>query len=178
MPRFLRSNNDAMTFVDFETADHGPDSACAIGLVRVSDDRIVTRRHYLVRPPRQSFFFSDTHGITWEKVCDQPTFAALWPEIHELVLGAEFLASHGASFDRRVLKSCCRAANIFPPQIPHVCTIMLARKTWGIRPTGLFEVCRHLELRLNHHEPLSDAEACAGVVLAARRRGSEICLTC
>lgn len=165
-----------MTFVaiDFETADHGPDSACAIGLVRACDDRIVTRRYYLVRPPRQSFFFSDIHGITWEKVCDQPTFASLWPEIQELVLGAEFLASHGASFDRRVLKSCCQAAKILPPQIPHVCTVKLARNTWGMHPTNLSMVCRHLGLRLNHHEALSDAEACAGIVLAARRCGADL----
>jgi DNA polymerase III subunit epsilon len=166
-----------MTFVaiDFETADHGPDSACAIGLVRASDDRILTRKYYLVRPPRRSFFFSDIHGITWEKVCDQPTFAVLWPEIQELILGAEFLASHGASFDRRVLKSCCQVANILSPQIPHVCTVKLARNTWGIHPTNLPMVCSHLGLRLNHHEALSDAEACAEIVIAARRCGAEIC---
>ena len=172
-------NGGILTFVaiDFETADHGPDSACAIGLVRVADDRTVNRKHYLVRPPRQSFFFSDIHGITWEKVCVLMTFAALWPEIQELVVGAEFLASHGASFDRRVLKSCCQVAKIQPPQIPHICTVKLARNTWGIRPTDLSIVCRYLGLRLNHHEALSDAEACARIVLAARRSGAEICLS-
>jgi DNA polymerase-3 subunit epsilon len=172
-------NGGILTFIaiDFETADHGPDSACAIGLVRVADDRIVNRRHYLVRPPRQSFFFSDIHGITWEKVCGEPTFAALWPEIQELVLGADFLASHGASFDRRVLRSCCQMAKVPLPQLPHICTLKLARNTWGIRPTSLSIVCRHLGLRLNHHEALSDAEACAAIVLAARESGVEICLS-
>jgi DNA polymerase-3 subunit epsilon len=163
--------------IDFETADHGPDSVCAIGLVRVIDDRIVNRKHYLVRPPRQSFFLSDIHGITWEKVCTKPTFAALWPEIQELVFGAEFLASHGASFDRRVLRSCCQMAKVLPPQLPHICTMKLARHAWGIRPTSLSIVCRHLGLRLNHHEALSDAEACAAIVIAARRSGAEIFLS-
>jgi DNA polymerase III epsilon subunit-like protein len=47
----------ALTFVaiDFETADHGPDSACAVGLVRVSGAEIVERKYYLIRPPRSSF---------------------------------------------------------------------------------------------------------------------------
>ena len=130
-----------------------------------------------MRPPRQSFFFSDIHGITWEKVCGQPTFAALWPEIQELVVGAEFLASHGASFDRRVLRSCCQMAKILPPQLPHICTVKLARNAWGIHPTGLSIVCSHLGLRLNHHEALSDAEACAAIVLAARESGAGICLS-
>ena len=130
-----------------------------------------------MRPPRQSFFFSDIHGITWEKVCGQPTFAALWPEIQELVVGAEFLASHGASFDRRVLRSCCQMAKILPPQLPHICMVKLARNAWGIHPTGLSIVCSHLGLRLNHHEALSDAEACAAIVLAARESGAGICLS-
>jgi DNA polymerase-3 subunit epsilon len=163
--------------IDFETADHGPDSACAIGLVRASEDGILTRRYYLVRPPRQSFFFSDIHGITWEKVRDQPTFADLWPKIKEFVLGAEFLASHGAGFDRRVLRTCCKEAKTLSPNIPHICTLKLARSTWGIHPTDLPGVCRHLGLRLNHHDALSDAEACAGIVISAHRSGAEICLS-
>ncbi len=162
--------------IDFETADHDTGSACAIGLVRAFDAKIVTRRYYLVRPPRRSFFFSDIHGVTWGKVSDQPSFAELWPEIEELFVDVEFLASHGASFDRRVLKCCCQLAKIPPPQLPHVCTMKLARSTWGIYPTNLPAVCRYLGLRLKHHEALSDAEACAGIVIAARRHGAEICL--
>jgi DNA polymerase III epsilon subunit-like protein len=33
-------------------------------------------------------------------------------------------------------------------------------------------VCEHLDLRLKHHDALSDAEACAGIVLAAVRETS------
>ena len=74
---------DALTFVaiDFETADHGPDSACAVGLVRVSGTTIVKRKYYLIRPTRSSFFFTPVHGITWEHVQRKPTFEALWPRI-------------------------------------------------------------------------------------------------
>ncbi len=38
------------TFValDFETADHGHDSACSVGLIRVEGDRIVTSFYKLV----------------------------------------------------------------------------------------------------------------------------------
>ena len=61
-----RPQGRALTFVaiDFETADHGPDSACAVGLVRVSGNRIVKRKYYLIRPTRRSFFFTPVHGIT------------------------------------------------------------------------------------------------------------------
>jgi DNA polymerase-3 subunit epsilon len=167
---------DALTFVaiDFETADHGPDSACAVGLVRVSGTKIVNRNYYLIRPTRSSFFFTPVHGITWEHVQRQPTFEALWPRIRDSLLDADFIACHGVSFDRRVLESCCRVAKIPPPEIPYVCTVKLARRVWDIRPTSLTNVCRYLGLPLNHHEALSDAEACAGIIAAARRSGAEI----
>jgi DNA polymerase III subunit epsilon len=165
-----------LTFVaiDFETADHGSDSACAVGLVRVSGNRIVKRKYYLIRPTRRSFFFTPVHGITWEIVRRKPTFKELWPRIRNLLHGADFIASHSASFDRRVLETCCKEANVPLPEVPFVCTAKLARRVWDLHPTSLAIVCRYLGLPLNHHEALSDAEACAGIVVAARRYGAEI----
>lgn len=165
-----------LTFVglDFETADHGIDSACAVGLVRVEGDRIINRESYLIRPTRNSFFFTPIHGITWEHVREKPTFEELWPRIHSLLLGAEFIASHNAGFDRRVLESCCQAAKVSRPNIRFVCTMKLAKRLWNIRPTSLSNVCRYLGFQLNPHEALSDAEACVGIILAARREGAEI----
>ena len=49
--------------LDFEMADRGRDSACAIGLVRVEDGKIVHRANYLIRPPRDIFEFTYVHGI-------------------------------------------------------------------------------------------------------------------
>jgi DNA polymerase III subunit epsilon len=170
-----RPQRAASTFVavDFETADHGSDSACAVGLVRVSGTRVEKRKYYLIRPPRPSFFFTPVHGITWEHVRRQPTFEELWPRIWTLLLGAGFIASHNVSFDRRVLESCCQVANIQMPDIPYVCTMKLARRIWDIRPTTLSIVSRYLGLPITHHDALSDAEACAGIVVAAHRSGAE-----
>jgi DNA polymerase-3 subunit epsilon len=43
----------------------------------------------------------------------------------------------------------------------------MARRAWNMRPTKLSDVCRKLRIALNNHEPLSDAMACARIVLAA-----------
>lgn len=165
-----------LTFVglDFETADHGADSACAIGLVRVEGDRILSEEHYLIRPSRNSFFFTPIHGISWENVREKPTFEELWPSIQRLLLGVEFIASHNAGFDRRVLEASCQAAKIITPEIRFVCTMKLARRLWNIRPTSLSNVCRYLGLHLDPHDVLSDAEACVGIILAAYRAGAAI----
>ena len=159
------------TFValDFETADNSPDSACALGLVRVENHRIVQRTYSLIKPPRQKFIFTYIHGITWEDVANQPTFGELWPTYSPMLEGIDFLAAHNASFDRSVLHRCCAAAGLEPPEIPFRCTVQLARRTWNIRPTKLNNVCDHLGITLKHHFAASDAEACALIVIAAHR---------
>ena len=43
----------------------------------------------------------------------------------------------------------------------------IARSTWGIYPTKLPNVCNYLDIKLNHHDALSDAEACAKIFIAA-----------
>ena len=81
--------------------------------------------------------------------------------------GADFLAAHNASFDRGVLRACCARYGLDMPSQPFRCTVQIARRAWNIRPTKLSDVCRELVIPLNHHEALSDARACAQIVLAA-----------
>ena len=159
------------TFValDFETADYPRDSACALGLVRVENHRIVRRTYHLIRPPRRRFSFTYLHGITWEDVAHQPTFAELWPSLTPMWADVDFLAAHNASFDRSVLNRCCETAGLTPPALPFQCTVHLARQTWNIYPTKLNNVCDHLGITLKHHHAASDAEACALIVIAAHR---------
>lgn len=153
--------------IDFETADYGADSACAIGLVRVERQQIVQRETVLLRPPRKQFIFSYIHGITWEKVANAPAFADAWPRLLPILDGAEFLAAHNASFDRRVLGACCAAGGLRAPDLPFVCTVQLARRKWGMNPNDLKSVCRRLGIGLVHHDAGSDSEACARIVIAA-----------
>ena len=159
--------------IDFETADYQPDSACAVALVRVEGSRIVQRRHFLIRPPRQNFIFTYIHGITWEMVSGSPTFGELWPEIKPWLADVRFLAAHNAPFDRGVLQACGAAHGLEPPRLPFLCTVKLARQTWKLFPTKLPDVCNFLGIPLEHHNPASDAEACARIVIAAREGSSK-----
>ncbi len=161
------------TFValDFETADRGRDSACAVGLVRVEANQIVHRVSHLIQPPRRQFEFTYVHGIHWQDVAQAPTFGQLWPAIAPIFQDADFIAAHNASFDKGVLYACCDAHQIPRPHPAFLCTVKLARQTWQIRPTKLPNVCQYLGIDLNHHEALSDAEACAHIVIAATSLG-------
>jgi DNA polymerase-3 subunit epsilon len=165
---FDRGGGPSFVAIDFETADPGRDSACALGVVRVEGDRIVRRESRLIRPPRCEFVFTYIHGIAWEDVADAGTFGDVWKELSPLFDGADFLAAHNAPFDRSVLEACCRSARLDPPPLRFECTVRHARRRWGIRPTTLPDVCRALDIRLlRHHDALSDAEACARIMMAA-----------
>jgi DNA polymerase-3 subunit epsilon len=161
----------AFTAIDFETADYGADSACALALVHVEGVEIVGRDLYLIRPPRSRFAFTHIHGLTWAAVRGEPSFAELWPEIAGKIAAAGFLAAHNAAFDRGVLAACCALAGAAPPALDFHCTVRLARRAWSLRRANLPAVCEHLGIALSHHDPASDAEACARIVIAARREG-------
>lgn len=159
----------AYVAIDFETADSYRDSACAVGLTKVCGGEIVDTLYGLIRPPRSKFspFCVGVHGIRWSDVKDCPPFRDFWVEHAQFLEGVDFLAAHNASFDRSVLGACCKMAGLPAPTLPFVCTVDLARSQWNLRPTKLPDVCRYLNLDLNHHHAASDAEACARIVMAA-----------
>ncbi|MBX9582635.1 MAG: 3'-5' exonuclease [Gemmataceae bacterium] len=170
-PLVLPPADGAFVAIDFETADPGPDSACAVGLVRVEGRHVVHREKVLIRPPRPRVLYTAIHGITWGMVKDAPAFGEVWPQLLPLLDGAAVLAAHNAPFDRRVLEACCWSAGLPPPDVPFLCTVRLARRRWGLTPNNLPAVCRRLGIGLVHHDPVSDAEACARIVIAATTGG-------
>jgi DNA polymerase-3 subunit epsilon len=157
--------------IDFETASYSRDSACSIGIVVVSNGKITAKEQYFIRPPSPEFVFTYIHGLTWDHVKDAPRFKKLWPQVSGILKGVDFLAAHNASFDRSVLGACCETVGLTPPSLPFVCTMNLARSKWSIYPTKLPDVCRKLKISLQHHQALSDAEACARIVIAAEKEG-------
>jgi DNA polymerase-3 subunit epsilon len=164
-PKYLPFNRFAA--LDFETADYGRDSACAVAVVVAEQGTIVNQLYALIRPPRREFVFSYLHGIKWEDVAREPSFGELWPRLADMLQGVEFVAAHNASFDRGVLNACCAAHGAPPLTVPYLCTMKLSRRHWNLHPTKLSDVCRHFSIPLHHHEALSDAMACAHIVLKA-----------
>lgn len=170
-----RHDRDALppfVALDFETADPGRDSACAIALVRVEGGRITDRAVRLIRPPRTRFHFTYIHGIRWADVAAEPAFPEVWRDLAPFLDGAAFIAAHNAPFDRSVLHACCARYRLESPRLHFVCTVQLARRAWSFPRNDLATVARHLDIPLVHHDPASDAEACARIVLAAAQAGT------
>ena len=157
--------------IDFETADYGRDSACALSVVVAEKGKIVVKEYSLIKPPRRNFVFTYLHGISWRDVANKPVFRQVWKDFKKLFRGVDFIAAHNASFDQSVLHTCCEAAAIDPPEAPFLCTMKLARRQWGVYPTKLSDVCRRFKIPLKHHNAASDAHACARIVLEVEDTG-------
>lgn len=153
--------------IDFETANSTPTSAVAIGLVRVDGGEVVAEVRELIRPWTDRFTFTRVHGLRPRDVASATGFAEVWRSVESLVRPVAFLAAHNASFDQGVLWASCERAGLATPRLPFVCTMALARSVWRLSPARLPDVCRHLGLELHHHEPLSDARACADIIRCA-----------
>jgi DNA polymerase III subunit epsilon len=156
--------------LDFETANYTPASACAVGVVVVEHGRIVRRVSRLIRPPGRHFVFTWLHGIRFADVENEDPFPAVWAEIRPLLARGSFVAAHNAAFDARVLAACLDHYGLDPVPLRFECTLRLARHKLGISPTNLAFVCERLGIPLSHHDPLSDAEAAARIMLAAMER--------
>jgi DNA polymerase-3 subunit epsilon len=157
--------------IDFETADYGADSACALGVVTIERGRIAERGYRLIRPPRKNFVFSYIHGITWRDVKAAPAFGEVWESMRDLWQGADYFVAHNAGFDRKVLAACCAAEGLAAPAAPFICTVQVARKQWNCRPANLAAVCERLGIALKHHDAASDAHACAAIAVQAHAEG-------
>ncbi len=167
----MNDTADSFVAIDFETANERPDSACAMALVRVEGGQIVHREVCLIRPSSERFSFTGIHGISWTQVRNERPFAEVWQGVQGILAGMQHFAAHNASFDKRVLTACCQQARLAIPPLPFVCTVQVARAVWNIRPTKLPDVCRALSIQLKHHDPASDAEACATIIVRAGQVG-------
>ena len=161
----LKHSNNRFIAIDFETANLEMASACALGIVVVDDLKIAEEFYTLIKPPMENFKFTHIHGITWDDVKDKMTFNELWPGIQNYFGNIDFVAAHNAGFDRTVLKGCCSHYNINIPDVKYKCTWQLSRKMLKLESNALDKVSAHFGIELDHHNALSDALACAKIMI-------------
>lgn len=160
--------------IDFETADYGADSACALGIVAIKDGQITHATSRLIRPPRKQFIFTYIHGITWNDVKEEAGFGDVWNDFYDYWADADYLVAHNAPFDRKVLFTCCEKAGLGKPEAPFLCTVRIARTHWKFRPANLAYVSEQLGIALKHHDAASDALACAAITTRALLEGYRV----
>lgn len=165
------------TAIDFETANGSPASACAVGLVKVADGRVVARAGWRIRPPAGHDAFEPfnvgLHGISRESVARADSWPEQLPRLLAFV-GDDPLVAHNAPFDVGVLAAASLATGCALPDLDYVCSLRIARRAYEL-PSYRLPVAAEAAgyAGLEHHDPVSDAGACAAIVIdAARRMGA------
>jgi DNA polymerase-3 subunit epsilon len=175
MPQhYLQALQDlSFTAIDFETANEKRHSACSIGIVQVRGGQIADTRQYLIRPVelRVSPMNYSVHRISAEQLRTAPTLPQLWPLI-EPFLHDQVVVAHNAAFDMSVLDHSLTACALPAPTFHSMCSIKLMKASHpNLGGYRLNELAAHFGLKLNHHDSLSDALACAELTLRALRSG-------
>ena len=159
-----RANTGGFAAIDFETASGSYASACSLGLVVFRNGEPSDRRHWLIDPgcgfdPENIAI----HGITPGMVRDAPGFADIWPEIEPLFRSLPIVA--WSPFDARVLDALADRHGLPAPlATDYVDACAVARSAIiGLTNYRLPTAARFLGIPLDHHNALSDAEACGRI---------------
>lgn len=156
-----------MTFtaIDFETATGHPESVCAVGIVTVNDGIIVEEYYTLIQPPNNEYWYRNilVHGIKPIETLNEKTFDSVFPEIKKRLFGRKIVA-HNEVFDRNVLMKTMKYYGLYYDELEiplrWECTCKIYRAK-GYKPANLKNCADLNNIKLNHHEALSDARACA-----------------
>ena len=166
------------TAIDFETANGSSASACAVGLVKVRDGKIVDTFSTLISPPTGWWDFHPgnikIHGIYPKDVETAPT----WPEVLEQMLTfieGDVLIAHNAAFDMGVLRKATEAVGGTLPELNYACSLLISRKTYNLDSYRLNQVAYAVgHEEFDHHDALADSDACARIIIhAAKRHGAD-----
>lgn len=163
---------DGFVAFDVETANEQPYSICSISAVKVQGSSIVDVITSLIKPPETRFTNTRIHGITWEKVRNAPSFKEYYESmLHDFIKGY-VLVAHNAQFDMGCLLHTAKTEGIvLDNPLLFADTLQSARYTYRELPNHKLDtICKHLNISLDHHDSLSDARACALIMLDTMKR--------
>ena len=164
---FLSQNIGQAEFcvIDVETTGLSPRSnnIIEIGIIKISNLKIVDKFHSLVNPGRNiPYYISNITGITNDEVFNAPFFDDIADKISSFI-STGILTGHNISFDKSFLRKefiSCSQTNINNLSL---CTHKLASRLYPqLKKKSLGSICRHLNLHnKNAHRALPDAEVTA-----------------
>lgn len=163
------------TFVDVEIPNINNNCICAISMIVIQDHFEVLRHTELINP--KSFFSAPNmkiHGISRADVKYARTFAQFWQD-YSRYFGKEYiLAAHNSMSDISVINKDLSRFHTHIEATRYIDTmdIMMDFYFKGTQRKGdlrLNNIARRLGIRLDHHNPESDVNACYEIVRYMQR---------
>jgi DNA polymerase III subunit epsilon len=152
----MLQDKNTFTALDFETANPTKTSICQIGLARFENGILTKELSILVRPPNNFYWskFVEIHGINPTMTEFEPTLDEIWHIVLPFFEDQNVVAHNGFRFDFPVLRATLAYYNLPYPKFYAIDTFAIYRR-------GLAFLAGEYDIKLNHHDALSDALACA-----------------
>lgn len=152
---------------DFETANYKRNSACAIGITAIKNDKIYKQINQLINPLDE---FNPTnitiHGIYPDDVQEMPSFDQFWPEIEPIFQPKHLLVAHNLTFDKSVLAHTLAKYQIEMPHFQAIDTLKTSRYFYPNLPNHkLNTIADFLGLEFNHHDACDDSYICSQILI-------------
>ena len=166
------TSDSSFAAIDFETATSDRDSACALGVVVFEHGKPTTKHRFLIRPPGNEYdpFNTSIHGIGPRDTARSPKFPAVWKQAAKLI-GDRLVVAHNTAFDISVARRTAARYDSNLKPFRFACTYRLARSADPQRGSwALADLAREFDIELNHHDPVSDAQAAGHLWLALANR--------
>lgn len=162
--------------IDFEIANYNFNSACSLGMVFVDRTNIIDEKYFTIRPPGDLFDpkMTAVHQIPEEILLKSPTFPEIWSEIKEYFNRETLIIAHNAQFDMNVLRNTLIEYDIPTPNFYYACSIPISNRVIKKRIShSLIERTKYFRIQMEqHHNALSDARACAELVIASIKKAN------
>ena len=166
------AGDSSFVAIDFETATADRDSACALGLVVFEQGRPTIQHRFLIRPPGNEYdpFNTWIHGIGPRDTERSPKFPAVWTQAAGII-GDRLVVAHNTAFDMSVARRTAERYSYDLKPLQFACTYRLARSVDPQRGSwNLADLAREFDIDLDHHDPVSDAQAAGRLWLALAGR--------
>ena len=152
--------------LDFETANEWPSSVCSVGVVVVRGGCVVERLYSLIHPEPEYYpFCYRVHGIGACDMEDADEFPAIWPDLRDMLLSADYVVIHNAPFDLGHLRALLSLYGLPPVRFPYVCSLAASRRALPeLASHSLNCVAAYFDIRFRHHNALEDALTCAKIL--------------
>lgn len=155
--------------LDVETTGLSPrrNNIIEIGLVKVSNLKIVDRFQSMVNPGREiPYYITNLTGITTDEIFDAPFFEDIAEKVQNFI-GTDILTAHNLSFDKSFLKRELIFSGKEYLTNFNLCTLRIARRLYPmLKKRSLTYICHYLGIHNpNAHRALGDAEVTAKALI-------------
>ena len=156
--------------IDFETANDSKLSACSIGAISFDNHRLGNKFESLIQPPNgHSHLWGSNfriHNISRSRYMSADQFPAVWKKLQKNInISEKIIVCHNSGFDINVLKELFTFYKISTTKFYYLDTVNIGKLTWSTENYKLSTLANYLNIRLNHHDALSDATASAKIAI-------------